>query len=326
MSNGKMSMQMSLGTEKKKFDFSSRLGDAVLPVLIILIAIVAGMVEPNFFTMGNLMNLARQLVPLLIISIGQAFTIMRGGLDLSMASVMSLAGVAGVLLMPEYGIGIGIVVMVLVGIVSGLVSGSIIAYFRTSPLVITLGMLSVTQALALMLANGVPIYAVPGPYVDFVGFGFFAGIPIMVWIALALTLLAAFVLRRTVFGRYVYALGSSESAAAKSGINVNFYTALVYGVSGLCAGIAAVVLTAWVSSAQPVAAPNLTLQSIAAVVLGGVALTGGSGSIWQVFLGVLVLSLLSNVMNITGVSAYFQTLIVGVVIIIAVILDRFRRK
>src|SRR5690606_12054269 len=156
-------------------------------------------------------------------------------------------------------------------------------------------------------------------YVDFVGFGSFAGLPIMVWIALMLAVVAAAILRHTVFGRYVYALGSSESAAAKSGVNVRAYTVLVYGVSGLCAGIGAVVLTAWVSSAQPIAAPSLTLQSIAAVVLGGVALTGGSGTIWQVFLGVLVLSLLSNVMNITGVSAYFQTLIVGIVIIIAVI-------
>jgi len=271
------------------------------------------------------MNLARQLVPLLIISIGQAFTIMRGGLDLSMSSVLSLAGVAGVILMPDIGIVAGVSAMLLVGAIAGLTSGAIIAWFRTSPLVVTLGMLSVTQALALMLSNGVPIYDVPPPYVDSIGFGTFVGLPIMVWIALILAIVAALVLRHTIFGRYVYALGSSESAAAKSGVNVRLYTILVYGVSGLCAGIGAIVLTAWVSSAQPIAAPSLTLQSIAAVVLGGVALTGGRGTIWQVFLGVLVLSLLSNVMNITGVSAYFQTLIVGIVIIIAVILDRFRR-
>ncbi|TFL15373.1 ABC transporter permease [Pusillimonas caeni] len=301
------------------------LADAILPALIVSIALVAGAIEPRFLSVDNFMNLARQLVPLLIISIGQAFTIMRGGLDLSMSSVLSLAGVAGVILMPEIGIAAGVAVMLLVGAISGLASGVIIAWFRTSPLVVTLGMLSVTQALALMLSNGVPIYDVPAPYVDSIGFGTFAGLPIMVWMALILAIVAALVLRHTIFGRYVYALGSSESAAAKSGVNVRLYTILVYGVSGLCAGIGAIVLTAWVSSAQPIAAPSLTLQSIAAVVLGGVALTGGRGTIWQVFLGVLVLSLLSNVMNITGVSAYFQTLIVGIVIIIAVILDRFRR-
>ncbi|PVY62312.1 monosaccharide ABC transporter membrane protein (CUT2 family) [Pusillimonas noertemannii] len=301
------------------------LADGILPALIVLIALVAGAIEPRFLSVDNFMNLARQLVPLLIISIGQAFTIMRGGLDLSMSSVLSLAGVAGVILMPDIGIVAGVSAMLLVGAIAGLTSGAIIAWFRTSPLVVTLGMLSVTQALALMLSNGVPIYDVPPPYVDSIGFGTFVGLPIMVWIALILAIVAALVLRHTIFGRYVYALGSSESAAAKSGVNVRLYTILVYGVSGLCAGIGAIVLTAWVSSAQPIAAPSLTLQSIAAVVLGGVALTGGRGTIWQVFLGVLVLSLLSNVMNITGVSAYFQTLIVGIVIIIAVILDRFRR-
>lgn len=121
-------------------------------------------------------------------------------------------------------------------------------------------------------------------------------------------------------------MGSNASAAAKSGVDVRLHTMLVYAVSGLCASIAAVVLTAWVSSAQPIAAPNLTLQSLAAVVLGGVALTGGAGGVRQVFVGVLVLTMLSNVMNMIGVSAYYQTLAVGIVIIVAVILDRYRRK
>ncbi|WP_235551080.1 ABC transporter permease [Bordetella bronchiseptica] len=271
-------------------------------------------------------RLACQLVPLLILSVGQAFAILRGGLDLSMSSVLSLAGVAGVLAMPAWGVAAGLAVMLAVGLAAGVVSGFIIARFRTTPLVVTLGMLSVTQAIALILSGGVPIYDVPAPYVNAVGFGRTLGLPNMVWIAAAVTLAAAFALKRTVFGRYVYALGSSESAASKAGVNVQRYTVLVYAASGLCAAVGAVVLTAWTSSAQPVAVPDLTLQSIAAVVLGGVALTGGSGSIVQVFLGVLVLSVLSNAMNITGVSAYFQTLVVGVVIIIAVILDRFRRS
>ncbi|KCV62990.1 branched-chain amino acid ABC transporter, permease protein [Bordetella bronchiseptica 99-R-0433] len=304
----------------------ARLADAILPLIIALIALVASLVEPRFASLDNLTNLACQLVPLLILSVGQAFAILRGGLDLSMSSVLSLAGVAGVLAMPAWGIPAGLAVMLAVGLAAGVVSGFIIARFRTTPLVVTLGMLSVTQAIALILSGGVPIYDVPAPYVNAVGFGRTLGLPNMVWIAAAVTLSAAFVLRRTVFGRYVYALGSSESAASKAGVNVQRYTVLVYAASGLCAAVGAVVLTAWTSSAQPVAVPGLTLQSIAAVVLGGVALTGGSGSIVQVFLGVLVLSVLSNAMNITGVSAYFQTLVVGVVIIIAVILDRFRRS
>ncbi|EIF34339.1 permease component of ribose/xylose/arabinose/galactoside ABC-type transporter [Burkholderia sp. Ch1-1] len=300
--------------------------EAMLPLLIVLIAVVAGIVQPRFFTADNMLNLARQAVPLMILSLGQAIAILRGGLDLSLASVMSLAGVAGVLTMQHMGIGPGLAVMIATGIVTGLVSGFIIAWFRTTPLVVTLGMLSVAQAIALILSGGVPIYDVPADYAQAVGFGSAFGVPVMVWIAVVLTAAMAVLLRYTVFGRYVYAMGSNQSAAAKSGVNVRFYTMLVYAVSGFCASVGAVVLTAWVSSAQPIAAPNLTLQSLAAVVLGGVALTGGAGGVRQVFLGVLVLTLLSNVMNMVGVSAYYQTLVVGIVIILAVILDRYRRK
>jgi ribose/xylose/arabinose/galactoside ABC-type transport system permease subunit len=302
------------------------LSEATLPLVIVLIAVVAGIVQPRFFTADNMLNLARQAVPLMILSLGQAIAILRGGLDLSLSSVMSLAGVAGVVTMQHFGVGTGIAVMLATGLATGTVSGFIIAYFRTTPLVVTLGMLSVSQAMALILSGGVPIYDVPAEYAQAVGFGTILGIPVMVWIAVALTVAMAVLLRYTVFGRYVYAMGSNVSAAAKSGVNVRFYTMLVYAVSGLCASIGGIVLTAWVSSAQPVAAPNLTLQSLAAVVLGGVALTGGAGGVRQVFLGVLVLTLLSNVMNMVGVSAYYQTLAIGIVIILAVVLDRFRRN
>jgi ribose transport system permease protein len=298
----------------------------MLPIFVALIALVAGLIQPRFWSVDNALNLARQMVPLLIISTGQAFAIIAGGLDLSLAAVMSLSGVLGVLVMPQWGIAAGIGVMIVTGCFLGAVSGAIIAYLRTSPLVVTLGMLSVAQGLALIAAGGVPIYDVPAAYVQSVGFDKVLGLPMTVWIAVIVAAGGAFILQRTVFGRYVYAIGSSASAAAKSGVDVRWCTLLVYVLSGFCAAVGAVVLTAWVGSAQPIAAPNITLESLAAVVLGGVALTGGSGSIRQVLLGVLVLSMLSNVMNMIGVSAYFQTLVVGVVIILAVVLDRVRRR
>jgi ribose/xylose/arabinose/galactoside ABC-type transport system permease subunit len=299
--------------------------DTVLPVLIVLIAILAGIIEPRFWTVDNLLNLARQIVPLLVVSVGQAFAVISGGLDLSLAAIISLCGVGGILTMNRFGIASGIGSMLLIGLTIGTVSGSIIAYFRTTPLVVTLGMLSVAQACALILSNGTPIYDVPAPYAELIGFDSIAGLPWSVWIGIATTLGGGFLLRYTVFGRYVYAIGSNSSAAAKSGVNVPLYTMLVYALSGLCAAIAAVVLTAWVGSAQPVAAPDITLQSVAAVVLGGVALAGGRGSMLQVIYGVTMLSMLSNVMNMIGVSAYYQTLVIGFVIILAVVLDRLRR-
>jgi ribose/xylose/arabinose/galactoside ABC-type transport system permease subunit len=299
--------------------------DTALPVLIALIAIVAGVIEPRFWTVDNLLNLARQMVPLLVVSVGQAFAIITGGLDLSLAAIISLCGVGGVLTMNRFGIASGISCMLLIGAGTGTLSGSIIAYFRTTPLVVTLGMLSVAQACALILSNGTPIYDVPAPYAELIGFDSIAGLPWSVWIGIATTLGGGFLLRYTVFGRYVYAIGSNKSAAAKSGVDVPLYTMLVYALSGLCAAIAAIVLTAWVGSAQPVAAADITLQSVAAVVLGGVALAGGRGSMLQVIYGVTMLSMLSNVMNMIGVSAYYQTLVIGFVIILAVVLDRLRR-
>jgi ribose/xylose/arabinose/galactoside ABC-type transport system permease subunit len=298
--------------------------DTVLPLLIVAIALIAGFIEPRFWTVDNLVNLARQIVPLLIISVGQAFALISGGLDLALAAVMSLSGVAGVLAMKHSGIAAGISLMIAIGIVAGLLSGAIIAYFRTTPLVVTLGMLSVAQAGALILSNGTPIYDVPAEYSQFVGFDSFVGVPWSVWIGAATALAGWFLLRHTIFGRYVYAIGSNESAAMKSGVDVRLYKMLVYAVSGLCAAVAAVVLTAWVGSAQPIAAPDITLQSLAAVILGGVALTGGRGSMLQVIYGVTLLSMLSNVMNMIGVSAYYQTLVIGIVIILAVVLDRLR--
>jgi ribose/xylose/arabinose/galactoside ABC-type transport system permease subunit len=299
--------------------------DTVLPVLIALIAIVTGIIEPRFWTVDNLLNLARQMVPLLVVSVGQAFAVISGGLDLSLAAIISLCGVGGILTMNRFGIASGIGCMLLIGAGTGLASGSIIAYFRTTPLVVTLGMLSIAQACALILSNGTPIYDVPAPYAELIGFDSIAGLPWSVWIGISATLGGGFLLRYTVFGRYVYAIGSNSSAATKSGVDVPLYTTLVYGLSGLSAATAAIVLTAWVGSAQPVAAADITLQSVAAVVLGGVALTGGRGSMLQVIYGVTMLSMLSNVMNMIGVSAYYQTLVIGFVIILAVVLDRLRR-
>jgi len=300
--------------------------DLILPLFIVLMAVVVGLIEPRFFAWSNILNLLRQMVPLLIASVGQAFAIISGGLDLSIAAVLSLAGVAGVLVMQDHGVVAGILVMILTGLVAGTVSGAIVAYLRATPLIVTLGMMSIAQAVALILSGGVPIYDVPTDFVDAVGFGKIAGVPTIVVIAVATTVVGWLLLRKTIFGRYVYAVGSNRSAATKSGINVSLTTMLVYTAAGTAAGICAVVLTAWVGAAQPVAAPTLTLEALAAVVLGGVALTGGSGGIIHVIYGVLILGMLSNAMNMIGVSAYYQTLAIGIVIIIAVALDRFRRK
>lgn len=303
---------------------SVRLVDYALPLFVILLALLTGYIEPRFFSASNIENLSRQLVPLAIAAVGQAFAVIGGGLDLSIAAVMSVAGIAGILVMNEYGIAAGVVTMILTGALAGAANGAVIAYFRASPLIVTLGMLSIAQAIALILSNGVPIYNVPESFVAAIGFNKVAGIPSSVLIGLGVLLAGWIVLRWTRFGRYIYAIGSSANAATKSGIDVRLNTMFIYMAVGVTTGIGAIVMTAWVGAAQPVAAPNLTLESIAAVVLGGVALAGGSGGIAHIILGTIIIGTLSNALNMVGISAYYQTLAVGLVIIAAVILDRVR--
>lgn len=312
--------------ERAAFRRPADLTEFVLPALIVVLAGSIGLIEPRFLGAANLTSLARQISPLLILSIGQAVAVIGGGLDLSLASVMSLAGVLGVLAMPRLGISLGVATMLATAIACGLVNGVIIAYVATTPLIVTLGMLSIAQAAALILADGVPIYGVPEPLVSAIGFGTLGGIPVTVLIGLATLGGGWWLLSRTVFGRYTYAIGSNRAAAVKSGIDVPAHLVRVYAVSGLTAGIGAVVVTAWVSAARPVAEPTLTLQTLAAVVLGGVALTGGRGGVHHVVYGVLILGILSNGMNMLSISAYYQTLAVGLVIIVAVVLDRLRRS
>ncbi len=297
-----------------------------LPLLVVAIGIVTGLREPHFWSIANAQNLARQLAPLQIVVVGQLFAVLSGGLDLSVAAVMACSGVLGVLAMETAGLAGGLVTMVLAGLAFGLANGALIVGFSVSPFIVTLGMLSVAKGLSLLLTAGLPLYAVPESLVDVVGFGQFFGIPISSLIAFATMGVGAFVLGRTIFGRHVYAVGSSPIAALNSGVRVDRVRLIVYAVSGATAGLAAIIMTAWVSAAQPLAGEGMELQSIAAVVVGGVALAGGSGNMLQAFYGVLILGLLSNALNMAGVSSFLQVLVVGMVILAAVIIDRLRSK
>ncbi|SLN72191.1 ABC transporter permease [Oceanibacterium hippocampi] len=298
----------------------------VLPGIIVLIAVVSGMIEPRYWTAQNLVNLGRQISPLLILAAGQSLTVISGGLDLSVAAVLALSGICGVVVMNDFGMTAGIITMLLTGIAFGTFNGAIIARFKVSPFIATLGTLSIARGLALMIAGGLPIYKMPEAFIDIFGSGAVFGLPAGVIFALGTVIVFSVILRYTILGRYVYAIGSNTDAAFNSGVNVRAYTVLVYALSGLTAGVAAVVLTSYVAAAQPLAAQGLELQALAAVVVGGVALTGGQGSMLNVFYGVVILGMLSNSLTMIGVSSFMQTLAIGVVIVAAVILDQLRRS
>ncbi|MBW4472786.1 MAG: ABC transporter permease [Stenomitos rutilans HA7619-LM2] len=306
--------------------FRFKLNEFALPLFILVLAIATGLIEPRFWSSDNLVNLSRQLATLMVISVGQALAVISGGLDLSLAAVLALSGVYGVIVMNKAGLAIGVLMMLLTGAGFGFINGCIITVFGVSPFIVTLGMLSVARGLALIATGGLPLYDVPSALSDIFGFSNVFGIPTPALIAIATLLLGHVLLRHTVFGRYVYAIGSNTRAAFNSGINVRVQTLLIYTFTGTTAGVAAVVLTAWVSAAQPLAATGLELQSLAAVVVGGVALTGGMGSMLNAFYGVLILGMLSNSLNMVGVSSFMQTLVIGLVIVIAVVLDKVRRN
>ncbi len=297
-----------------------------LPLVLVSIVCVTAWIEPRFLSLANLQNLLRQMAVLQILAAGQLFAVLAGGLDLSVGATMALAAVCGVSVMPALGLAGGLMTMTTVGCIVGVINGGFVVMFKVSPLIVTLGMLSIAKGLALLLSNGVPLYDVPDKLTALVGFGEFLTIPVSSWMAFAVMAICAVVLRTTVFGRRVYAIGSNRTAAYNSGLPVAAATIAVYAISGLCAGIAAIVSTAWVSAAQPTAGDGLELQSLAAVVVGGVALTGGAGTVWQVLLGVLLLSLLSNALNMAGVSSFLQIVFVGAVILIAAVVDRLRSR
>lgn len=295
-----------------------------LPLVLLGFAIVLAYFEPRFVSTVNLQNVARQSAVLAILAFGQAFPILSGGFDISVGSVIAFTSIVTGLIALNAGSIAGIVGGIFFAGLLGTATGLIIARFHVSPFVVTLGMASLARGAALTTTHGQVVYGLPEGFA-FVGRGTLFGLVPMPIVAAGLTFLICwFILTRTPFGRYIYAIGGNEEAARYAGINVGQYKMLAYMVNGLLVGLGAVVLTSRVGSGEPNLGLGSELEAIAAVVIGGVALGGGQGSIWGVALGVMTLSLLSNGLNLLGVSTYTQLMVIGVVIIVATVVDQLR--
>jgi ribose/xylose/arabinose/galactoside ABC-type transport system permease subunit len=300
----------------------SRLG---MPVVIAVMAIVFGTLNPNFWSATNMANVSRQMSILALLALGQTFAILSGGIDLSVGSLLALVSVVCAQQMLHYGLVPGIVAGVLAGGVAGIVNGLLIAKARVPAFIATLGMLVAARGVALTLSGGLPIAGLPSGFLV-LGSGYVGPIPVPTVLAIVGFLLAYVILSRTRFGRYVYAMGSNEEAAVLSGINVPRYKLLVYLTSGLFAGVAGVVLTARVISGQPTLGEVQELYSIAAVVIGGSRITGGVGGIGRTLMGVFVLGILGNGLNLIQVSSYVQNIVIGTIIVGAVYVDMARER
>lgn len=276
---------------------------------------------PHFLTVSNLLNVAEQATIIAIVAAGMTFVIITGGIDLSVGSVLALAGVVmasalqrGLPLPLALAIGLG------VGLLCGTVNGLLITVGRLPPFIATLGMMSVARGTALMFTEGRPISGFSGDFRS-LATGEVLHVPVPVIIMVGVYALAHFVLRRTKLGRYTYAIGGNEEAALLSGINVKLYKTMVYALAGMLSGLAAVLLTARLNSAQPIAGMMYELDAIAATVIGGTSLLGGEGAVTGTLIGALIMAVLRNGLNLLGVSSFIQQIVIGSVIIVAVLID-----
>jgi ribose/xylose/arabinose/galactoside ABC-type transport system permease subunit len=297
---------------------------AILAALILLVVAI-GTAAPNFISGSNLYQLSRQISFVAIVALGELFVILHGGIDLSVGSLMALAGmVAGYAMKIGVPPVLAVVLGVAAGVMMGAINGALIAYVRLAPFIATLGMLSFASGLVLGLTKGWPITEIPASF-GAVAQGSFLALPVPVWIALALAAVAHVVLTHTAFGRRTYAIGGNEQATFLSGVEVRRVKFALYMISAACAAIAGIILVARFSSAQADTGKGWELSAISAAVIGGTSLSGGAGSVLGVLIGASILGVITNGLVLLRVSSYWQTAIIGVVIVLAAVLDRPKR-
>ncbi|MBN1559581.1 ribose ABC transporter permease [candidate division KSB1 bacterium] len=318
---------------ERKFDLS------VLQPLIalMLMAIAMTILSDNFATKDNLFNVARQISVNVCISVGMTMVILTGGIDLSVGSILALTGAVAAGLLKngiewtEVHLFVGFTLFGVIWIAMatggflGCFNGWMITRFKVPPFVATLAMLTIARGLTMLYTKGFPVTQL-GDRFTYLGTGWFRGIPMPVWISAVVVILSVFFMNKTRTGRYIYAIGGNERASLLSGVNVNKVKVIVYMIAGILAGIAGLLVTARLDSAQPNAGLGYELDSIAAVVIGGTSLSGGKGSITGTVIGAGIIGVLNNGLVLLNVSPFWQQVIKGFVILLAVIIDKMQKK
>jgi ribose transport system permease protein len=293
--------------------------------LVILCAVLWAL-TPHFLTVSNLLNIAQQTSINAIVAVGMTFVIISGGIDLSVGSIVALSGVVlGTLLHEGQPVAIALPAALLVGVAAGLLNGALISFGRLPPFIATLGMMSVARGAALVFTEGRPVSGFDESF-RWLATGSVGPIPAPVIVMVLVYAVAHIVLTRTTFGRYVYAIGGNEEATRLSGVAVRFHKTAIYCVAGLMSAVAAIVLTARLNSAQPIAGMMYELDAIAATVIGGTSLMGGEGSLGGTLVGALIMGVLRNGLNLLGVSSFVQQIVIGAVIVGAVLVDTLLKR
>lgn len=310
--------------EKKKMSVSLNKNKPLI-VLFLIIAIMT-VASPVFLTPGNLLTVLLQTSYNAILAVGISFTILIGGIDLSIGSVLAFSSAIGALLLTQGWPLFAVLLLILaLGTLLGFLNGLLVSYGRLQAFIATLGTMSLWRGLTLVITQARPISIRKAPAADafcFIGSGSVLGVPVPVWIMVLVFLLAYVILRHRRIGRYLYAIGCNEEAALYSGIQTQKVKLFAFSVSGLLASLAGIIVTARLSSATPTAGTAYEMDAIAAAVLGGVSMAGGKGNIRGIAVGALIIGILSNALNLLNIGSYYQGVVKGIVILIAVLLDR----
>jgi len=311
-----------------------RLG--VLPFLLIVAIVVFTLMSGNFLTVNNLLNVARQSTYLTMVAMGQMLALLTGGFDLSVGTILAVTSVVGALAMSSVfasspdlvwlAMLAGVLAGFAAGLAIGIVNGTGVALFNVSPFMMTLGLASVGFGIALYLTGGVPVYGIPDTFGAVFGFGRLFGIPAPIYITAVFVAIMYVVLNWTRFGRYLYAVGGNIKASRLSGINTRKTLFLAYVLCAALTSIAGLMLTARLETGEANIGSSMPLESIAACVIGGVSLRGGVGRLSSVVLGAIFIGLVQNGMNLARIDSYLQTVVIGILLILAVVADQFRLK
>ena len=296
-------------------------------LVLLLACMIISIIKPVFLTTMNLTNVFRQVSMIGIIAVGMTFVILSAQLDLSVGSIVALIGTlaSGLQVRNEMNTALAVILTLILSIVIGLISGVIITKMKVHSFIVTLGMLSVVRGFMLLYTRGRKIDILI-PSFEYIGAGMIGPVPVPVIIYIFVIAIAAFTLSKTRFGRHVYAVGGNAEATRLSGISVDNLKIIVMSMSSFSAGLSGIILSARISAADPLMAEGWELNAIAAVIIGGTSLFGGQGGVGKTVVGTLFLGVLTTGLNLMGVSPYYQMLLIGILIVVAVVIDQLKRR
>ncbi len=308
---------------KPRFTFSGFYAKYGVVAVFIVIFALSAFLSPDFLRRSNLFNILRQISIMGILSVGMTCVIISGGIDLSVAAIIALVTVLTADAIRNFGIATAILTALVTGLLCGLLNGLGVTKGRMPPFIMTLGSTSMLSGLAFIYSKGTPIM-IDGPFLDIGNNFLFKVIPLPAVYFIAILIVMALVLNFTVFGRYIYSIGSNREATRLSGVNVDWVLIKVYMISGLLAAVSGIIYSSQLGIGQPIAGVGYELKAITAVIVGGASMNGGVGTMFGTFLGAAIIGILGNIMNLTGVNPFVQTFLTGVILILAVLIRKDR--